>query len=220
MWLKYNKPRVRLVEDEFEEDKARKLRAKQTFLQGVKYILLGWCKSNFSCALLNFAMWSWNTFFNKCCYVIHHFNAHLLLYFIFLLTNYCACVVTQSSRTLCSPVDCSPPGSSVHGIFQARILEWVVISSTRGSSDPGIKPASPVSPAFPTDSLPKEPSGNPMNYYFLFILYVFYTMEIMLEKKQIRAVFLFKFKMDHKVAESTRNVNNTFGPGTANEQTL
>jgi len=45
-------------------------------------------------------------------------------------------------------------------------------------------------------------------------------MEIMLEKKQIRAVFLFKFKMGHKVAESTRNVNNTFGPGTANEQTL
>ena len=45
-------------------------------------------------------------------------------------------------------------------------------------------------------------------------------MEIMLEKKQIRAVFLFKFKMGHKVAESTRNVNNTCGPGTANEQTL
>ena len=44
-------------------------------------------------------------------------------------------------------------------------------------------------------------------------------MEIMLEKKQIRAVFLFKFKMGHRVAESTRNVN-TFGPGTANEQTL
>ena len=36
--------------------------------------------------------------------------------------------VTQSSLTLCDPVDCSPPGSSVHGIFQARILEWVAIS--------------------------------------------------------------------------------------------
>ena len=37
---------------------------------------------------------------------------------------------------LCNPMDCSPPGSPVHGIFQARILEWVAISSSRGSSQP------------------------------------------------------------------------------------
>ena len=37
---------------------------------------------------------------------------------------------------VCNPMDCSPPGSSVHGIFQARILEWVAISSSRGSSQP------------------------------------------------------------------------------------
>ena len=36
--------------------------------------------------------------------------------------------------TLCDPVDCSPPGSSIHGILQARILEWVAISFSRGSS--------------------------------------------------------------------------------------
>ena len=36
--------------------------------------------------------------------------------------------VAQSCPTLCDPMDCSPPGSSVHGIFQARILEWVAIS--------------------------------------------------------------------------------------------
>ena len=36
--------------------------------------------------------------------------------------------VTQSCPTLCNPVDCSPPGSSIHGILQARILEWVAIS--------------------------------------------------------------------------------------------
>ena len=44
--------------------------------------------------------------------------------------------VAQSCLTLCHPKDCSPPGSSVHGIFQARILEWVAISSSRGSSQP------------------------------------------------------------------------------------
>ena len=40
----------------------------------------------------------------------------------------------QSCPTLCDPMNCSPPGSSIHGIFQARILEWVAISYSRGSS--------------------------------------------------------------------------------------
>ena len=46
------------------------------------------------------------------------------------------CSVIQSCLTLCNPMDCSPSGSSVHGILQARILEWVAISSSRGSSQP------------------------------------------------------------------------------------
>ena len=44
----------------------------------------------------------------------------------------CACSVTKSRLTLCDPTGCSPPGSSVHGIFQARILEWVAISTFQG----------------------------------------------------------------------------------------
>ena len=40
------------------------------------------------------------------------------------------------SRPICDPVDCSPSGFSVHRILQARILEWVAISSSRGSSQP------------------------------------------------------------------------------------
>ena len=44
------------------------------------------------------------------------------------------CVHTQSCLTLCDPMDCSPLGSSVHGVSQARILEWVAIFSSRGSS--------------------------------------------------------------------------------------
>ena len=42
--------------------------------------------------------------------------------------------VTQSCLTLCDPMDCSLPGPSVHGILQARMLEWVTISFSRGSS--------------------------------------------------------------------------------------
>ena len=44
------------------------------------------------------------------------------------------CLVIQSYLTLCDPMNCSLPGSSVHGIFQARILEWVAILFSRGSS--------------------------------------------------------------------------------------
>ena len=46
------------------------------------------------------------------------------------------CLVTQSCPTLCDPIDGSPPGSSVHGILQARTLEWVATPFSRGSSQP------------------------------------------------------------------------------------
>ena len=46
----------------------------------------------------------------------------------------CMCVCAHSRPTLCNPMDCSSPGCSVHGIFQARILEWVTVSCSRGSS--------------------------------------------------------------------------------------
>ena len=42
----------------------------------------------------------------------------------------------QLCLTLCDPMDCSPPGFSVPGILQARILEWVAVPSSRGSSQP------------------------------------------------------------------------------------
>ena len=50
------------------------------------------------------------------------------------LNNLWKCLVTQSCLTVCSLMDCNPPGSSVHGIFQAGILEWVAIPFSRGSS--------------------------------------------------------------------------------------
>ena len=46
----------------------------------------------------------------------------------------CLCLVAHLWPTLCNPLDCSLPGSSVHGIFQARILEWVAIFFSKGSS--------------------------------------------------------------------------------------
>ena len=64
-------------------------------------------------------------------------------------SNVCvhACLGTQSCPTLSDPTDCSPPGSSVHGIFQARILEWLPCPLPGNLPDPGIEPKSLVSPA-------------------------------------------------------------------------
>ena len=65
-----------------------------------------------------------------------------------------SCSVVSDS---CDSVDCSLPGSSVHGILQARILEWIAISFSRDLPDPGIEPRSP---AVQADALPSEPLGK------------------------------------------------------------
>ena len=66
-------------------------------------------------------------------------------------------LVAQSCLTLCNPLVCTPPGSSVYGIFKARILECVSIHFSRGSSNSGTGLASPTLQA---DLLPSEPQIN------------------------------------------------------------
>ena len=69
-------------------------------------------------------------------------------------------VVLVVQSTLCNPIGYHPPGSSVHGILQARILEWVAISFSRGSS----QPRDPTQfSCIAGDSLPAEPQGKPKN---------------------------------------------------------
>ena len=69
--------------------------------------------------------------------------------------------VAQSCPTLCDHIGCSLPGSSIHGVFQARVLGWVAISFSRGSSKP--RDQTPVS-HIAADSLPCEPPGKPLVY--------------------------------------------------------
>ena len=84
--------------------------------------------------------------------------------FIFILAVYIyvyikkASEVTQSHLTLCDPVDCCLSCSSVHGILQARILEWVACSPPGDLLNPGIE--SP-SPALQVDSLLLSHQGSP-----------------------------------------------------------
>ena len=59
--------------------------------------------------------------------------------------------VAQSHLTLCEPMGCILPGSSVYGILQVRILEWVAISSCRDRPNPGVEPKFLVSPALAAD---------------------------------------------------------------------
>ena len=81
-------------------------------------------------------------------------------------------------------MDCSPPGSSANGIFQARELEWVAISFSRGDlPDPGIKP---WSPALQTDALPSEPLRKSLEREFplpllrlSFILFLFSFLRVL-----------------------------------------
>ena len=67
--------------------------------------------------------------------------------------NWHMCVRVQLCLTPCDPVRCGSPGSCVHGIFQAKILDWVAISSSRDLPHTRIDPSSPVSPALQADSL-------------------------------------------------------------------
>ena len=74
--------------------------------------------------------------------------------------SFCSCASAKSLRLCLTPwnaMDCNPPGSSVHGILQARILEWVAISFSGDLPNPGIEPGSP---ALQADSL-SEPPGKP-----------------------------------------------------------
>ena len=66
--------------------------------------------------------------------------------------------VAQSCLTLSDPMDCSPPDSSIHGIFQARVLEWVAIPFSKGPHPE----TEPCSPAWRADSLPTELPGKPI----------------------------------------------------------
>ena len=89
-----------------------------------------------------------------------HFAVTTLQTFTLCINSHTFYVCAQSCLTLCDPMDCSSPGSSVHRIFQARILELPLLSP-RDLPDPETELMSPVSPALQADSLPTEPSWKP-----------------------------------------------------------
>ena len=82
----------------------------------------------------------------------------------------CACApvqLTQLCPALCDPIGCSPPGSSVHGVLQARTLKWLPCPIPGYLLHLDVESRSPASPALQEDSLPTEPPRKPLE----FILY-------------------------------------------------
>ena len=72
-------------------------------------------------------------------------------------------LVAQPCPTLCNSMNCNLPGSSVYGILQARILEWIAVPFSRGSSQPRIEPRSHIAGGLQVDSWPSEPPGKLKN---------------------------------------------------------
>ena len=92
----------------------------------------------------------------------------IMLFLLPKVTDY-ACVHVkslQSCPNLCDPIDCSPPASSVQGILQARIVEWVATTSSRGTSQ--LRDQTHISLCllhWQVHSLPLPPPGNPITAY-------------------------------------------------------
>ena len=115
----------------------------------VTFIIFAMKQLNYS--VLSSLPFSFSYFLFIWCHISFYQRKNYLLYMCVL--------VTQSCPTFCNHMACSPPGSSVHGILQARILEWVPCPSPGDLPDPGIKLGSP---ALQADSLLSEPPGKPL----------------------------------------------------------
>ena len=105
----------------------------------------------------------WRRRYTGSIYFLDSWLAVTFLIYLYKQLNYLMktewCLVTKSCLTLCDPMDCSPPGSSVRGISQARILEWVAIPFFRGSSQ--ARDRTCISLHWQVDSLPLSHLGSP-----------------------------------------------------------
>ena len=99
--------------------------------------------------------------------------SNLYIRYIHIIYTCVVCMLScQSCLTLCNPMDCSPPGSSVHGVFQARILEWVAISYSRESFWPRNQTSLLQ---WQAESLPRHHLGSLITYTYIFIHIHTYT---------------------------------------------
>ena len=128
----------------------------------------------------------------------------LHFHFTFYHISCAMCLAAQLCLTLCDPLDCSPPASSGHEIFQVRILEQLPFLHLEDLCDSGIESTSPISPELQADSLNTERSGKPylllfticcVVYLFLFFLPFFFFLTFCGFNYFIKFNFLFLLSM-------------------------
>ena len=100
--------------------------------------------------------------------------------------------------TLCNPMDCGPPVSSVHGILPARILEWVAMPSYRGSSRPRNRTCVSYVPLCQASSLPLAPPGKPVSTHIDTLL--FWMANLRKKKSEQDAKFTYSFISQEKTS--------------------
>ena len=106
-----------------------------------------------------------------------------------LIIKFCCCLVIKSCLTLCDPMDGSPPVSSAHGISQARILEWVAISFSKGSSQPrDWTLISCTGRRFYTT----EPPGKPHGYSYQFLIQIQKWVQLQLQAYKYRVIHAYR----------------------------
>ena len=121
-------------------------------------------------------------------------------------------LVTQSCLTLCDLMDCSPPGSSVHGILQARILEWVAISFSRGLSQPRDWTwVSCISGRFFTNRATRAFTLKQLNTCDILVLKL-QTEKIKKSDSIVQWQYVRNYKLSFKVDESLEHFEEQFGP--------
>ena len=91
-----------------------------------------------------------------------------MVYFISFAGHACVCAKSlQLCLTLCDPMDCNPPGCSVHGILQTRILEWLAMLSLGILPNRGSNPSFIPFPHWQVGSLPLAPPGKPLQAIYM-----------------------------------------------------
>ena len=119
-----------------------------------------------------------------------HIHTHTCLCVYVCVCVLCCAKQLQSCPTLCDPMDCSLPSSFVHGILQAKILEWIAVPSPGDLPNLGIEPASLISPALAGSSLSLALPGKPYRQIQIQI-YVYRVRQRQRERQRIIHIIIF-----------------------------
>ena len=116
--------------------------------------------------------------------------------------NYVRFKSLQSCPILCDPMDCSPPGSSAHGILQARITEWAAMLSSRGSSQPRDRTCISCLLHWQAGSLPLAPPGKPKYSIIIFKCSCSFIISIITELFQLFVSIISNYFNHHLFSHS------------------